>query len=545
MAAFSFALVIHAAPPAPGVSAARMPKDGVHMSPETARLISQGAPSYAIAKSISATGGKTIAAIFVNFTDATLTAPQIDAYTTSSTSATSGFLLRMSNYYKECSYNTLNLTIVTMTGTGGLGYTLSHNMLYYSSNNYANVTNGSLFNDACNAYTTATGLTITKDSPYNSILVIHAGIGAESVTNPTNQIWSMFVDFNPATILGGFTEGETVPAGETGSLVPFGVLCHEFGHQLGLVDLYNTSGVSSPSNLGYWDIMDYGCWAGSPITSPVHAGSNPTHTSAWSKQLLGWVIPTQVTSSIPLTLRNYENYPDTYRIPILGSSTEYFLLEFRKLVGEDICLPNSGTVIYHIDDSIGTLSLNNVNSVSPHLRVAVIEADNNSDISSNHGDTGDPWGDGALFTTPRSDGYAGQSYMTISNFTGSSTNTVTANLSAIPATQALSISNFFNFPNPVKGAAATTIRLTLSRPFTTAELRIFTIAGEQLLDKTIDFSNFQATLSDTNKSWIFDYAWDLKNAAGNPVASGLYLCVITTKISGSTQSKTSKLVVVR
>ena len=525
LAAFSFALVIHAAPPAPGIPAAFMPKDRVHIGPETAKLIAQGAPFNTVSKSITATGTKSIVVIFVSFSDAALTAPQVDAYTTS---ATNGYLKRMVDYFTECSYGalTLNTTVKTNTGTG---WTLGHTMGYYSANNYAHVVDGTLFNDACVA------ATVTKGS-YDALLVVHAGNGAESVNTPANEIWSMFTDGFSAA---GFTEGETVPATEAGVLSPFGVLCHEFGHQLGLVDLYNTAGRSNPSNIGLWDIMDYGCWADN--------GNTPTHQSAWSKQLLGWISPISVSSSTALTLVNYTIASNNrfYRIPILGSSTEYFLLEFRKKTNSDLNLPGFGTVIYHIDDTCGTLVSNNVNSVSPHLRVALVEYDNNSDIPTNHGDSGDPWGDGKLFTSPLSDGYAGQSHMTISNFAGSSTNTVTANLAAIAATPALSITNLFNFPNPVKGAAATTIRLTLSRPFDTAQLRIFTIAGEQLLDKTIDFSNFQVALSDASQTWIFDYVWDLRNSSGNLVSSGLYLCVITTNTSGSKQSKTSKLVVVR
>ncbi len=527
--ALSFAMLLHAAPPAPGIPSAGMPKDSVHINPETAKLIAQGAPFYAQTRTIVATGTRNIAVIFVGFSGSALTAPQVAAYTTSSTSSTSGYLKRMADYFTECSYGSLSLNTTAYTNTGS-GYALANTMGYYSASDYTNVTNGTLFHDAC----LAAG--VTKGA-YDALLVVHAGNGAESVSSPTNEIWSMFTGPFSAGA-DGFTEGETVPVTEAGVLSPFGVLCHEFGHQLGLVDLYNTSGVAHPSNIGMWDIMDYGCWADN--------GKNPTHQSAWSKQLLKWISPVQVSSSTPLTLVNYESTSNTvYRIPILGSSTEYFLLEFRKQITADNFLPGFGTVIYHVDDSIGTVSLNNVNSLSPHLRVSLVEADNNSDIPTNHGDPGDPWADGSLFTSPRSDGYSGQSYMTVSNFTGTATNTVTANLAAIAATTALNITNFFNFPNPVKGAASTTIRLALSRPFTTAELRILTIAGDQLLDKTIDFSNFKTTLSDSTQTWIFDYVWDLKNSSGNLVSSGLYLCVITTNISGTTQSKTSKLVIVR
>ena len=217
--------------------------------------------------------------------------------------------------------------------------------------------------------------------------------------------------------------------------MPFGVLCHEFGHQLGFPDLYNTSGVSYPSNIGLWDVMDYGSWANN--------GKSPTHPSAWSKQLVGWVTPVQLSSSSAISLRNYENYSDTYRIPILGSSTEYFLVEFRKQTRSDAYIPGNGVLIYHIDDTIGSLSANNINSISPHLRVSCVEADKNGDIPTNHGDSGDAFIDGSIFTMPQSNAYLSQSYISISNIVGYTTNLITMSYSnpRIPSVSGLSPSS--------------------------------------------------------------------------------------------------------
>ncbi len=61
-----------------------------------------------------------------------------------------------------------------------------------------------------------------------------------------------------------------------------GVLVHEFGHDLGLPDLYTTTGTE---DVVWWDLMSTGSHPGRL------KGSDPTHMSAWSKMALGWLEP--------------------------------------------------------------------------------------------------------------------------------------------------------------------------------------------------------------------------------------------------------------
>src|SRR2546426_4775425 len=65
---------------------------------------------------------------------------------------------------------------------------------------------------------------------------------------------------------------------------PLGVSVHEFGHDLGLPDLYDTD--YSSDGAGIWDVMSEGAWNGAP------RGSSPAMFSAWSKIRLGWFTPT-------------------------------------------------------------------------------------------------------------------------------------------------------------------------------------------------------------------------------------------------------------
>jgi immune inhibitor A len=63
-----------------------------------------------------------------------------------------------------------------------------------------------------------------------------------------------------------------------------GVFAHEYGHDLGLPDLYDTSG-QGDSDTDFWDLMSSGSHSG-PIFQ-----SMPTHMGIWDKWVLGWADP--------------------------------------------------------------------------------------------------------------------------------------------------------------------------------------------------------------------------------------------------------------
>ncbi|GAB6859159.1 immune inhibitor A domain-containing protein [Microbacterium xylanilyticum] len=63
-----------------------------------------------------------------------------------------------------------------------------------------------------------------------------------------------------------------------------GVFAHEYGHDLGLPDLYDTSNAGN-SDVDFWDLMSSGSHSG-PIFQ-----SQPTHMGIWDKWILGWADP--------------------------------------------------------------------------------------------------------------------------------------------------------------------------------------------------------------------------------------------------------------
>jgi len=69
-----------------------------------------------------------------------------------------------------------------------------------------------------------------------------------------------------------------------------GVFSHEFGHDLGLPDLYDTSGNSggAENSTAFWSLMSSGSYgnSGNPVDG---IGTKPIHMGAWEKLQLGWL----------------------------------------------------------------------------------------------------------------------------------------------------------------------------------------------------------------------------------------------------------------
>ncbi|RMF88045.1 MAG: M6 family metalloprotease domain-containing protein, partial [Nitrospinota bacterium] len=171
-----------------------------------------------------------------------------------------------------------------------------------------------------------------NDGYVDALFVVHAGRGAE-YTGSGNDIWShRWVTRSPVAtgstnaagqpvyVYGYTTEPETWFGGTD---MTIGVFAHEYGHTLGLPDLYDTD--YSSKGVGDWSLMGSGSWNGG-------MGEVPAHLDAWSKCVLGWVTPVQVTGTlVDEPISQVESEPDVYqfgdgdcRRPGHG---EYFLVE--------------------------------------------------------------------------------------------------------------------------------------------------------------------------------------------------------------------------
>ncbi|WP_263166361.1 immune inhibitor A [Streptomyces sp. SCSIO ZS0520] len=80
----------------------------------------------------------------------------------------------------------------------------------------------------------------------------------------------------------GIWVGDYTMQPENGGL---GVFAHEYGHDLGLPDLYDTSG-GGDNSVGYWSLMSAGSWLG---TGKDAIGDLPGDMTTWDKLQLGWL----------------------------------------------------------------------------------------------------------------------------------------------------------------------------------------------------------------------------------------------------------------
>jgi M6 family metalloprotease-like protein len=186
-------------------------------------------------------------------------------------------------------------------------------------------------------------------------------------------------------------------------IMPIGTAAHEFGHALGLPDLYDTVGPTEGS--GEWGLMGSG-----NFTSP----RSPSRMEAWSLNELGWVTIQQLTTTGVYQL----NPAATSRIAAYLRPTgpnprgEYFLLENRQALLADTALIRihcsrsgnppgcgGGLLIWHVDSvqaaNTGFHRGNTVNYGTIH-GVVLEEADGLRQLwcesrGCNRGDAGDPY----------------------------------------------------------------------------------------------------------------------------------------------------------
>jgi len=225
------------------------------------------------------------------------------------------------------------------------------------------------------------------DGYVDQVIIVHAGHGAAEEGNE-EYIWPHYFCLSSPVTRDGvqiqdYTMQEELHYNRHAGV---GMYCHEFGHALGLPDLYDTNSEdgSDSEGIGLWGVMAGGAWG--------NDGLSPTHFCAWSKIQLGWIIPSIVninTQQTDFTLNAIETNPlQAFKlIPPEANTKEYFLLENRQQVGFDSYAPGTGMLIYHIDDNM----YDNANAA--RKRVDVEEADGMDDLEyfNNRGDTGDPY----------------------------------------------------------------------------------------------------------------------------------------------------------
>jgi immune inhibitor A len=230
------------------------------------------------------------------------------------------------------------------------------------------------------------------DGTIDGLFIVHAGYGGEETGKETDIIshkWSLLssVTKDGINISAYTTEPELKYVTSKKVISSIGVFCHEYGHVLGMPDLYDVEDSENISKgIGAWSLMAIGSYNGDSKT--------PAHFDGWCKARLGFAEVIQVDSNmINVEIPQIETNPVVYKLWANGDygGPEYFLVENRQKTLFDIGLPGEGLLIYHVNELYGNGIGNNAGI--PY-RVALEQADGLSQLeytSGNEGDAGDPW----------------------------------------------------------------------------------------------------------------------------------------------------------
>jgi M6 family metalloprotease-like protein len=220
----------------------------------------------------------------------------------------------VTDYWSEVSYGMLN-----MTGTVYDWVTLAYEDAYYEGGPGCNGTClsaplGEMLFEVLSGHDPAVDFSqYDNDGPdgipnsgdddgfVDFVAIVHSEYGGEC--GSTNNMWSHEFYYAGAHQSGQPYETDDPAAGggfikineyamepalncppDNATLIDIGVFCHEFGHAMGLPDLYDWN-YGGGSGIGEWGIMGSGNW---------NEPTSPAHPCAWTRMQLGWITPTDV-----------------------------------------------------------------------------------------------------------------------------------------------------------------------------------------------------------------------------------------------------------
>jgi immune inhibitor A len=127
------------------------------------------------------------------------------------------------------------------------------------------------------------GNTDEPDGIVDHLMVLHAGVGQEDGGGilDTDAIWSHSWNLEePTKVSADYSVYDYTIEPENGAV---GVMAHEFVHDLGMPDDYDTQYTADGDITEYWTIMSSGSWCGRP------AGTQPSGINPYSRILLGLI----------------------------------------------------------------------------------------------------------------------------------------------------------------------------------------------------------------------------------------------------------------
>lgn len=204
-----------------------------------------------------------------------------------------------------------------------------------------------------------------EGSSWDSILWPHMsyffGYGADKLAKtyyvPNGYFESVNIDVDQKLLLGGmevynynfitlgYLTNETLSA-EYGGIGNVGVICHEYMHNLGVMDYYSYTD-STYQSVGELDVMG--------ITKTL-----PQYSLAYVRQKLGWlregenVMPIETSGTYTLQAIGTSNAVKAYKLVLddYAETGEYFMFEMRsnKSGAFDSSLGGAGLVVYRVNE---------------------------------------------------------------------------------------------------------------------------------------------------------------------------------------------------
>jgi len=256
---------------------------------------------------------------------------------------------RLNEYYALVSYG-----LASVVGKSVGWVRLPHKMAEYGADNgpFIDCQNGDGYPDTWELLRDAAPIITNQVNlgEYQHVFVLHAGYGQESSRVP-NDIWSVtYIRRMVETPQGTIDHFAVVPEFEARGLDTKGVYAHEFGHLVGLPDLYSRTA----EEVGPWDLMARGAWNGNP------PGSSPAEMLAWDRIFLGWLRPEGILNvarqvRVNVTIDPIELPSSGFQAVKIQTSSadskQYYLVEVRQKLGYDVALPSDGVLITYIDET--------------------------------------------------------------------------------------------------------------------------------------------------------------------------------------------------
>jgi len=233
------------------------------------------------------------------------------------------------DYYLEQSYGHLKVS-----GKAFAPVTVSKKRAEYGA---AGTNRSALLTEALDKLTARDGKDVLKD--FDGVIYIYTGgrmqVARGSLYWPhrssvryQGKSWPYFICGEGSERGGAFQMGN------------ISVFCHEFGHMLGMPDLYARPENPGSEGLAIWCAMSNQAGEG-----------RPQHFSAWCKDKLAWVKPTTIDPTVPqkLILGAIEDSPkECFKVLVKPDGSEYLLLENRRKKGFDASLPAEGLLIWRV-----------------------------------------------------------------------------------------------------------------------------------------------------------------------------------------------------